>query len=261
MFKILSGDFEKTAIYTNDKIIESKGLKSITTALNNAEFVRPLNNEEIQNYIDDVKFIHFKNDLKKVLKGELVCFEYKFKNGKSFIAITDKNTSQKVKQSGEIVIDEEKLTTVSKNIGCLIVVIVFLLICFILSIGNNKESNIPDNNIKYANQQQINYIKGFLKPGFQIVDESKVYYAKSKDYQNAYFVGTMVKNGNRLELCMWISNDFEEANKTLLSANDGAISSSYPLDARKTNIQIKTYDDGYNKIHSKVLQDFNKLAN
>lgn len=224
--------------------------------------------------IQDSNYALFVKDLKKAIKNDdTVCFYYKFKNEKEFTAIADLKTYQLVANNAKEEISEEKLTktTSSKN-GCLLaVIVVIVLFCFVSCIGSHQSDMPADNNspskqattesrIKVANANQVRYLKGFLKSGFQIVDENRVYYTKSKDYQNAYFVGTMVRHINRLEPCIWFSNRFEDMSGTILSANDGAVYSSYPLDARKTDIQVKSYNDGYTAISSKVLEHFNELA-
>lgn len=274
MFKIISGDFDKASICNFASIVESKGFETTTTLLKNAEVIKLLSDDEINNLIQNSDYALFVKDLKKAIKNDdTVCFYYKFKNGKEFTAIADLKTYQLVVSNAKEEISEEKLTktTSSKN-GCLLaVIVVIVLFCFVSCIGSHQSNMPADNNnpskqattesrIKVANANQVRYLKGFLKPGFQIVDENRVYYTRSKDYQNAYFVGTMVRHINRLELCIWFSNRFEDTSGTILSANDGAVYSSYPLDARKTDIQVKSYNDGYNAISAKVLEHFNDLA-
>lgn len=274
MFKIISGDFDKASICNFASIVESKGFETTTTLLKNAEVIKLLSDDEINNLIQNSDYALFVKDLKKAIKNDdTVCFYYKFKNGKEFTAVADLKTYQLVASNAKEEISEEKLTktTSSKN-GCLLaVIVVIVLFCFVSCIGSHQSNMPADNNnqpkqaktesrIKVANANQVRYLKGFLKPGFQIVDENRVYYTRSKDYQNAYFVGTMVRHINRLELCIWFSNRFEDTSGTILSANDGAVYSSYPLDARKTDIQVKSYNDGYTAISGKVLEHFNELA-
>lgn len=274
MFKIISGDFDKASICNFASIVESKGFETTTTLLKNAEVIKLLSDDEINNLIQNSDYALFVKDLKKAIKNDdTVCFYYKFKNGKEFTAIADLKTYQLVASNAKEEISEEKLTktTSSKN-GCLLAIIVVVVLFILGGCLGSFQSSIPSDNsnqsiqtssearIKVANANQVRYLKGFLKPGFQIVDENRVYYTKSKDYQNAYFVGTMVRHINRLELCIWFSNRFEDTSGTILSANDGAVYSSYPLDARKTDIQVKSYNDGYTAISGKVLEHFNELA-
>lgn len=268
MFKIISGDFEKTAIYANEKLIESKS----STYLYNAEKITILSEEEIKELLYNAEYSKYAKELEKALKNiKIVCFEYKFTNGKNFKAIADLNIFHKIQKTGEKTIPEEKLTKANSK-GCLIAIIIFIFLLILVNCVGNKQdsSNHNANNatelsktdyrINVASPKQVKYLKEFLKPNFQIVDENRVYYVKSNDYQNAYFIGTMVKHINRLELCIWFANKFDDTSGTILSANDGAVYSSYPLDARKTDIQVKSYDDGYNQVHRQVLKHFNELA-
>ena len=280
MFKIISGDFSKNSICTFESILETgKGFETTKTLLKNAQEIRLLSDEEINQLIQNSDYALYIKDLKKAIKDDnTVCFYYKYKNKKEFTAIADLKTYQLVANKAKEEIPEEKLTTVSssKN-GCLLLIAIAIILFILVSCVGNHQTNTTSNDtqtnnkattsqkpvqntVKVANAKQVNYLKGFLKPGFQIVDENRVYYTRSKDYQNAYFVGTMVRHINRLELCIWFSNRFEDTSGTILSANDGAVYSSYPLDARKTDIQVKSYDDGYNKIHNEVLKHFNELA-
>lgn len=280
MFKIISGNFSKNSICTFESILETgKGFETTKTLLKNAEEIRLLSDEEINQLIQNSDYALYIKDLKKAIKDDnTVCFYYKYKNKKEFTAIADLKTYQLVANKAKEEIPEEKLTTVSssKN-GCLLLIAIAIILFILASCVGNHQTNTASNDtqtsngvtssqkpaqntIKVANTKQVNYLKGFLKSGFQIVDEKRVYYIKSNDYQNAYFVGTMVRHINRLEPCIWFASKFEDTSGTILSASDGAVYASYPLDARKTDIQVKSYDDGYNKIHNEVLKHFNELA-
>ena len=106
MFKIISGDFEKTAIYMNNQIFESKN----NTYLYNAESIRVLSEDEIKGLIYDAEYSSYTKDLEKTLKNtKTVCFEYKFTNGQYFKAISDLSTFHKIQKSGEKTVIEEEL--------------------------------------------------------------------------------------------------------------------------------------------------------
>lgn len=142
MFKILSGDFEKTAIYTNDKIIETKGWNATTTLLNNAESTRVLSESEIKEIIYNADYSKYTKELEKALTGtKIVCFEYKFKNGKSFKAIADLSVYHKIQKSGEKTIDENKISKTSFNYGCLAVIIIAF--SFFVLIASSGDSDKP----------------------------------------------------------------------------------------------------------------------
>ena len=133
----------------------------------------------------------------------------------------------------------------------IIAVILFVVLC---------SSAYADNGIKTAGKDQIRRLNDYLKPGYAIVDTSKVYYKVSKDYKNAYFVGTMIisQYSGDLYPCMWIVNR-EDFNGVMFSANKYATETSYPMDANKTQMHVSTHADGYADVLKKVNDHFGAL--
>ena len=70
MFKILSGDFEKTAIYSCNQIIESK----LNTYLRNAQDIRVLSESEIKEFIYNPDYSKYTKDLEKALTGTKIIY-------------------------------------------------------------------------------------------------------------------------------------------------------------------------------------------
>ena len=122
------------------------------------------------------------------------------------------------------------------------------------------KDTLSNNNIKLAGKNQIRRLNDYLKPGYVIVDTSKVYYKVSNDYKNAYFVGTMVRSNYSGDLypCIWIVNS-EDFNGVMLSANKYATETSYPMDANKTQMHVSKHSDGYSAILEKVNKHFGEL--
>ena len=123
-----------------------------------------------------------------------------------------------------------------------------------------KVASSNNNNVKLAGKNQIRRLNDYLKPGYAIVDTSRVYYKVSNDYNNAYFVGTMIRSNYSGDLypCIWIVNS-EDFNGVMLSANKYATETSYPMDANKTQIHVSTHSDGYSAILEKVNKHFGEL--
>ena len=150
MFKIISGDFEKTAIYVNGQIIESK----TKTFVYNAENIRVLSDDEVKELLYNADYSNFSKLLEKSLKDtKTVCFEYKFTNGKSFIAVADLNTYHNIQKSGAKTVDEEKLT--KKNNGCLIgiisVIIFFIFICAVTNENSTNNTSLTEPEMEVSN--------------------------------------------------------------------------------------------------------------
>lgn len=110
-----------------------------------------------------------------------------------------------------------------------------------------------------ASPMAIENMKAFLNSGYELVDENKVYYTKSNDYNKVYFFGTLVINDTQVEPCIWVSN-LEEFNN-VMSANQGALNSTPVPDARKSDANVSWIDDGYLRIESKLAEDKRELSN
>ncbi len=103
-------------------------------------------------------------------------------------------------------------------------------------------------------------MKFVLNKNWEIVDTNKIYVTKSKDFENAYFIGTLLKNGSRIYNCIWFSNS-ETMNGDTMSANDYAIQASSIVDGRKSQAAISQSDDGYSRINQKLLVGMNNIIN
>ena len=117
-----------------------------------------------------------------------------------------------------------------------------------------------DNAVKTAGKTQVRRLNDYLKPGYAIVDETKVFYKVSKDYNKAYFVGALIVSRYTGELypCIWIVNS-EDFNGVMLSANKYATETSYPMHANKTQIHVSSRSDGYTDVLNKVNEHFGAL--
>lgn len=68
-------------------------------------------------------------DLEKSLNDtKIVCFEYKYNNGKLFKAVADLKTYHKIQKLGKKIIDEEKLVTIRDTKSIAIILIMLILI-------------------------------------------------------------------------------------------------------------------------------------
>ncbi|MBR5017102.1 MAG: hypothetical protein IKX50_05185 [Spirochaetia bacterium] len=123
-----------------------------------------------------------------------------------------------------------------------------------------KETSQNNNAVKLAGKEQIRRLNDFLKSGFAIVDNSKVFYKKSKDFNNAFFVGTMIVSRYTGDLypCVWITNQ-EDFSGVMLSANKYATETSYPMHADKTQMHVNSRSDGYIDVLNKVNEHFGAL--
>lgn len=116
------------------------------------------------------------------------------------------------------------------------------------------------NPVNTASTQLVENMKFALNKNWEIVDTNKIYVTKSKDFENAYFIGTLVKNGSQIYNCIWFSNS-ETMNGDTMSANDYAIQASSIVDGRKSQAAISQSDDGYSRINQKLLVDMNNIIN
>lgn len=138
-------------------------------------------------------------------------------------------------------------------------------IFFITGCGN--KNNSPESNIKKevtnnvimnASPQLTTNLQSILNNNWTIIDTNKIYVTKSKDFENAYFIGTLVKNGSQIYNCIWFSNN-ADLNGMTMSANDFAIQASSMPDGRKSQAAISETDDGYSRINQKLLTDWESL--
>ncbi len=112
------------------------------------------------------------------------------------------------------------------------------------------------NPIEIAKPQLSENLKFVMNSGWQIIDTNKIYITKSQDFEKAYFIGTLVKNGSQIYNCIWFSNS-DTLDGVTMAANDYAINASSMPDARKSQAGIKATDDGYSRINQKLLYDWN----
>lgn len=145
---------------------------------------------------------------------------------------------------------------------------ILLVSVLVLSGCGQKEVQNPQpvqqqqtvNPVNTASTQLVENMKFALNKNWEIVDTNKIYVTKSKDFENAYFIGTLVKNGSQIYNCIWFSNS-ETMNGDTMSANDYAIQASSIVDGRKSQAAISQSDDGYSRINQKLLVDMNNIIN
>lgn len=116
------------------------------------------------------------------------------------------------------------------------------------------------NPVNTGSSQLVENMKFALNKNWEIVDVNKIYVTKSKDFENAYFIGTLVKNGSQIYNCIWFSNS-DKMDGDTMSANDYAIQASSIADGRKSQAAISQNDDGYSRINQKLLVDMNNIIN
>ena len=117
-----------------------------------------------------------------------------------------------------------------------------------------QQATETQNNIEIAPQTAINTLAEILNEGYSIADKNKVYIYKSKDFEKAYFIGTVIKNGSQLYNCIWVTND-KDYLSNIYSMNDFAQNASGIMQGSQTQAKFSVYDDGYSQINSKVLED------
>lgn len=147
-----------------------------------------------------------------------------------------------------------------------ILVLILFISSFIITGCGAKSNNVPAetkkeisaNPVNTASPQLIENMKFALNKNWEIIDANKIYVTKSKDFENAYFIGTLVKNGSQIYNCIWFSNS-ETMNGDTMAANDYAIQASSMPDARKSQAEINEYDDGYSRINQKLLSDWTNI--
>lgn len=167
------------------------------------------------------------------------------------------NTHNKVKNT-EIKIPNEKIIYI-------LLIVILIVGCLGLILSNSESNmNTPSqqsqneaiDTLHTASPALLSNMKSILNDGYKIVDENKIYYTKSKDYKNVYFIGTLVEKSGQIYPCIWDSNSPDMTGSTD-SANDYAIQASGMPDGRKASYFISEYDDGYSRIHQKLLADWN----
>lgn len=189
MFKIISGDFSKNSICTFESILETgKGFETTKTLLKNAQEIRLLSDEEINQLIQNSDYALYIKDLKKAIKDDnTVCFYYKYKNKKEFTAIADLKTYQLVANKAKEEVPEEKLTTVSssKN-GCLFALVsILVLFAFLACIGGFEMNNAN------SNSQIENSVVSNSKPQLEILNS---YNCSVSSYGGRAVCGTVINN-------------------------------------------------------------------
>lgn len=150
MFKAISGDY-KGALYleTGNLNLSGAGFKIIDIKLNNAEYIKVFNDEEIKEFLHNSEYAVYIEDLQKALKDtDIVCFEYKYQNGKNFIAISDLKTFHKIQEQSKIQIDEKELikekTDKASCLGCFSLFIIVLFVLVGLSSCTDDTSSSSD---------------------------------------------------------------------------------------------------------------------
>lgn len=150
---------------------------------------------------------------------------------------------------GKSVLESEK----AGKIGCAIIIILFTLLAVILSVTEGEKEKISTKKnppIYKANDESVEKVKRFLKPDVAIV-HNELFYTKSANFHNAYFVGANVKHKNKIKPCLWTING-DNLSGIVMSANDCAVSSSIVPDGRATSAQVSSKDDGYQRILNKL---------
>ena len=69
-----------------------------------------------------------------------------------------------------------------------------------------QKAEIKENPVISANMDFANKLESIFNKGYTIVDKTKVYYTKSADFQNVYFVGTMTQKGSQYYNAVWATN-------------------------------------------------------
>lgn len=122
-----------------------------------------------------------------------------------------------------------------------------------------QQEVIKTNPVVTADLKFANSLEGILNSGYSIVDKTKVYYTKSADFQEVYFLGTLVKKGTQYYNAVWATNNIESFGMGLVfSMNDNAIQSSGMSDGRTNRKPLSETDDGYSRINQKVLDDMSE---
>ena len=129
-----------------------------------------------------------------------------------------------------------------------------------------QKTVISENPVITANTDFANKLESIFNKGYIIADKTKVYYTKSADFQNVYFVGTMTQKGSQYYNAIWATNcisnntlDFSQG--LIFSINDYAYQVSGMGDGRTNAEPITEHDDGYSRINQKLLNDFDNLIN
>ena len=124
-----------------------------------------------------------------------------------------------------------------------------------------QQEVIKTNPVVTADLKFANSLEGILNSGYSIVDKTKVYYTKSADFQEVYFLGTLVKKGTQYYNAVWATNNIESFGMGLVfSMNDNAIQSSGMGDGRTNREPLSETDDGYSRINQKVLDDMSEAV-
>ena len=127
-----------------------------------------------------------------------------------------------------------------------------------------QKAEIKENPVISANMDFANKLESIFNKGYTIVDKTKVYYTKSADFQNVYFVGTMTQKGSQYYNAVWATNcisdntlDFSKG--LIFSINDYAYQVSGMAKGAENKEPIDEHNDGYSRINQKLLNDFDNL--
>ena len=163
--------------------------------------------------------------------------------------------------------EKENREASKATLGCLgliIIVVAILVTSCVNSLfsdesSSNKSNNSTSNKIQQEKIIQTNVETGteilknnitqILNKGFTL--DGEAYYTKSNDYQNAYFIGAVVKEAGKKYNCIWFSDSTDMSGMTD-SANDNAIKVSGLPDGRTASYHISEADDGYSRIEEKL---------
>ena len=185
MFKAISGDY-RGAIYlaTGELSIMGKGFSSTDIKLNNAEYIKVFKEDEIKEFLHNSEYALYVKDLQKALKDtNIVCFEYKYQNGKKFIAISDLSTFHKIQEQSKIQIDENELIEEKSNkAGCIFIITIFIIILIGLIVGicandtnSSSNSGLIQHKIDCANvvKSKLNYPSTYKENNLASLSESE----------------------------------------------------------------------------------------
>lgn len=128
-----------------------------------------------------------------------------------------------------------------------IVLVCVLLVSFIGCFdSDNTSTSSKASRVITASAEQIERINFGMKEGYTL---SNIKTIKSKDFDNVYFVGGIIKRerSGSLNVGIWATGG--KANISMsYSVNSNAINSSDYPDGKKTQAGITMYDDGISEL-------------
>ena len=184
MFKVISKEYENAIISNKFHLVVIKGFNSLEIKFNNAEYIKVFKENEIKEFLHNSEYVLYVKDLQKALKDtNIVCFEYKYQNGKKFIAISDLSTFHKILEQSKIQIDENELIEEKSNkAGCIFIITIFIIILIGLIVGicandtnSSSNSELIQHKIDCANvvKSKLNYPSTYKENNLASLSESE----------------------------------------------------------------------------------------